>query len=77
MKELKKKQITDKITEQVVDLMLDWELEEIPREIRAHVMMSCAVNLAYRASSSDEEAQEIMLDYIASYSSADTKKSVH
>ena len=69
MKELNKKQITDKISEQVVDLMVDWELEEIPREIRAHVMMSCAINLAYRASSSEEEAKEIMLEYINSYSS--------
>ena len=69
MKELNKKQITDKISEQVVDLMVDWELEEIPKEIRAHVMMSCAINLAYRASSSEEEAKEIMLEYINSYSS--------
>ena len=73
----KQYEITKKISEQVVDLMIDWELADIPKEVVAHVMLSCAVNMAYKASSSEEEAKEIMLDYIASYTSDNSNKSIH
>ena len=78
MKESEKQhEITKKISEQVVDLLIDWELADIPKEVVAHVMLSCAVNMAHKASSSEEEAKEIMLDYIASYTSDNSNKSIH
>ena len=73
----KQYEITKKISEQVVDLLIDWELADIPKEVVAHVMLSCAVNVAHKASASDEEAKEIMLDYIASYTSDNSNKSIH
>jgi|TARA_B110001450_G_C17526926_1_gene442945 hypothetical protein len=77
MDKTQEKRNVEKMSNEIADLLIDWQIGGISEAAAAHVVLSCGINLAYQSSDSKEEAREVIQDYISMYIPDENAPQVH